>query len=337
MEDSALTELRRKTPMGGRVVVEFPGLVPFDRLHEIGWGVLGIPKGEATLPLNGVSVVLVAAPFGRFAFRPDYAASLAAISYSGALNYVSRTLMEDPDCALAWSEGARYALAANKLSQATTYVISALKRDSWEPGALEISKKLGIKNPSEQATARERLEAWVKRYRSKMVGPILDIGSDHAMRSYLDEQALRMTLDISPSRKPDILANIENLSEVSDGSFGTILCMEVLEHVRQPGQALQEIFRATRPEGRLFVSSSCLNPFQPSPQDYRRFTMSGLMAEVTDAGWVIEESGGIPLAAGIQPLLVEAMTRLFGGRCPAPDSLGFSSWIVVARKSKNSS
>ena len=331
-EEQSLVELRRKASLGARVAVDFSGPVPFERLHENGWGVLGIPKGEATLPLTNVSVVLVAAAIGRYGYRPDYADSLAGQSLSGALNYISRTLMDDPDCAQAWGEGSRFALAANKLQQATTYAVSALKRDPWEPAALDTAKKLGIKNPNENATVRDKLEAWVRRYRNKMVGPVLDVGGDHAFRSWLDAQGMRMTMDISAARKPDIVANIEDLSDVSDNSFGIVLCTEMLEYLQRPELALKELWRATRPGGRIFISTAAFSPYNPQPQDYRRFTQAGLVNIMTQTGWLVEESSGIPLPPAIAAQLLDVSTKLYGARLPNPELLGYSTWLAIGRR-----
>ncbi len=43
-----------------------------------------------------------------------------------------------------------------------------------------------------------------------------------------------------------------------DGSFGTVLCAEVIEHVREDGLLLRELHRVLRPGGRLVLTTSPL-------------------------------------------------------------------------------
>lgn len=76
-----------------------------------------------------------------------------------------------------------------------------------------------------------------------------------------------------------------------DGSFGTVLCTEVLEHVPYPEQALREIRRVLRPGGTLigsvparsmvwklrFLSSTCPGD-EPFHNEYRPPEVKALLA-----------------------------------------------------------
>ena len=72
----------------------------------------------------------------------------------------------------------------------------------------------------------------------------------------------------------DRIENVHHLS-FSDGSVGTILMMETLEHIETPLQAMDEIFRVLRPEGLVVTSSSMDYPVHEYPSDYWRFTPQG--------------------------------------------------------------
>lgn len=109
---------------------------------------------------------------------------------------------------------------------------------------------------------------------------VLDIApQDHAgIRPHLDADASLRTLDIDPGSGADYIADICacNGGLIADGSFDVVVCTEVLEHVRQPFSAVEEIRRMLAPGGIALVST----PFNfrihgPLP-DCWRFTEHGL-------------------------------------------------------------
>lgn len=61
-----------------------------------------------------------------------------------------------------------------------------------------------------------------------------------------------------------------------DASYDAILCNAVLEHVPQPERVMAEFHRLLTPGGRLVVSVPFLQPFHPTPFDFRRYTRTGL-------------------------------------------------------------
>jgi SAM-dependent methyltransferase len=72
----------------------------------------------------------------------------------------------------------------------------------------------------------------------------------------------------------DVILDLHRINLPSD-SIGTIICMEVLEHVEQPFQALEEIYRVLRPGGLLILSTPMKLRIHGSPYDYWRFTPQG--------------------------------------------------------------
>jgi len=70
---------------------------------------------------------------------------------------------------------------------------------------------------------------------------------------------------------------IEDLMQLSlaDGTAGTVLILDTLEHVEQCHQAMSEVYRILRPEGILAISSVMLFPIHECPADYWRFTPEG--------------------------------------------------------------
>lgn len=79
----------------------------------------------------------------------------------------------------------------------------------------------------------------------------------------------------------DRIEDVHALS-FADGSVGTILMMETLEHVADPIRALQQVRRVLRPEGFAVLSSCMDTPVHDHPSDYWRFTPQGFDLLVKD-------------------------------------------------------
>lgn len=84
-----------------------------------------------------------------------------------------------------------------------------------------------------------------------------------------------VNVDVFPYEGVDIMANIERLP-FQDGSVERIVCDNVLEHIKQPVQAVNEIKRILSPGGMAYISTPFLYPFHGSPSDYTRWTEAGL-------------------------------------------------------------
>ncbi len=81
---------------------------------------------------------------------------------------------------------------------------------------------------------------------------------------------------------------------VSDGSADLVLCTEVLEHVLEPRQFLNEARRSLRPKGRLLLTVPFAARWHFIPYDYWRFTPSSLksLLELSGFGKVVVYARG---------------------------------------------
>jgi SAM-dependent methyltransferase len=133
---------------------------------------------------------------------------------------------------------------------------------------------------------RSALRNFVDRCASQydLEGPFLDLGAGY--RSNEPEICARAlhdyyTVDINPLLSPDFVADAQDLSFLPQKTFGTVLCTELLEHVRDPHRVPAEICRVLRPDGRALVSVPFSVPIHRKPpyqEDYWRFTPDGLVA-----------------------------------------------------------
>lgn len=101
----------------------------------------------------------------------------------------------------------------------------------------------------------------------------LDIGSGGS--SYDRFFPNRITIDIDPSRKPDIVADAHKLP-FDNEEFESILCTEVLEHIHTPETAIAEMGRVLKKDGLLILTTRFIFPIHDAPNDYYRFTKYGL-------------------------------------------------------------
>jgi SAM-dependent methyltransferase len=98
---------------------------------------------------------------------------------------------------------------------------------------------------------------WLERYLTRILptlsGAILDIGSRNRRYDYLLHQK-PVAIDLVEDVKKDIQkGDITNLL-FSEGSFSTVICLEVLEYVDDPKRALSELYRVLAPGGTLVLS-----------------------------------------------------------------------------------
>lgn len=84
-----------------------------------------------------------------------------------------------------------------------------------------------------------------------------------------------VSLDIDKNRSPDILGDICTES-LGFSCLDVVFLCEVLEHVHSPSQALENIYVALKPGGKLILSVPFALPMHDRPNDFFRFTRYGL-------------------------------------------------------------
>lgn len=123
-------------------------------------------------------------------------------------------------------------------------------------------------------------------------GKVLDIGCGDQPWSWLLQHCYYLGLDIyninqeygySPDKKIVYFDGIN--FPFDDRSFDHILCTEVLEHVREPVEFLHECKRCLRLGGSMYFTIPFSARFHYIPNDYWRFTPSGLAIIFQRAGF----------------------------------------------------
>ena len=94
---------------------------------------------------------------------------------------------------------------------------------------------------------------------------------------------------------------------LEDGVAGAVLSVQVLEHVRDLNAYCAEIRRLLCEEGLLLLSTHGTWLYHPHPEDHRRWTRTGLILDLADRGFAVEE-----VVAIVGPLATTTLIRLTG-------------------------
>jgi SAM-dependent methyltransferase len=110
------------------------------------------------------------------------------------------------------------------------------------------------------------------------VSPTLESFGAHPIVNY----------DIASTIPGAIIGSLDH-TPFEAGEFDTILCNAVLEHVESATDVMKELIRVLKPGGHLVVAIPFLQPFHPSPSDFRRFTREGMRRLGVESGLEVVE------------------------------------------------
>lgn len=88
-------------------------------------------------------------------------------------------------------------------------------------------------------------------------------------------------IDMFPGLGVDQCHDLRNLG-LRDGSVGTAILLDTIEHVEDPRAALGELRRTLRRDGVLLLTSHFFFPIHRFPSDYWRFTSDGIAALLSE-------------------------------------------------------
>ncbi|MDO8515572.1 MAG: methyltransferase domain-containing protein [bacterium] len=126
-------------------------------------------------------------------------------------------------------------------------------------------------------------------YASKYIkGSTIDLGAGSAKyRSIIEGRSSKyLTFDVSSGDRIDVVGDIQKLP-FKENNFDTIICTQVLEHVKKPWLAVKEMYRVIKPNGYSLVTVPFMLPYHAHPNDYFRYTREGLVSIFEDAGFKI--------------------------------------------------
>lgn len=138
---------------------------------------------------------------------------------------------------------------------------------------------------------RGRIRGYIEKHAHKLGDDVLEIGSRMVIPNawWIVNRDLakgRWTgIDMIEGDGVDQVADIHDLPNEWSGRFSGVLCSEVLEHVARPWVALPKVREVIRPGGWIVVTTLTAFPIHGYPDDYYRYTPSGLRLLLEDAGF----------------------------------------------------
>jgi len=130
-------------------------------------------------------------------------------------------------------------------------------------------------------------------------GKLIDIGCGDLPFKEIIEQKVEQydTFDVE-RRVPEVkyVGDIQDMNEIEDNQYDSVLCLEVLEHIPDPFKACDEMNRLMKNGGMLILSIPHLSRLHEEPHDYFRYTKYGLKEMLEKSGFEIisiEPRGGI--------------------------------------------
>jgi SAM-dependent methyltransferase len=87
----------------------------------------------------------------------------------------------------------------------------------------------------------------------------------------------------------DVLADLNETCPLPDETFDTILCTDVIEHLKHPERLLMDAARMLKPGGHLILGTPYLYPLHELPHDYFRCSASALDMMARDARLTVVE------------------------------------------------
>lgn len=112
----------------------------------------------------------------------------------------------------------------------------------------------------------------VQQYAPLIQGTILDIGAGKMPYKHLFRSEKYIALENHAYPHVDIVADVTKGIPLKKESVDSVVCFQVLEHINEPQQAIDNIYRVLKKGGRCLLTTHLAAPLHGVPHDYYRFT-----------------------------------------------------------------
>lgn len=189
---------------------------------------------------------------------------------------------------------------------------------------------------------------WIERFLSENALPLvkkgsrcLEWGTFYTEKIFSDVCVHKDSLEHSDTPQPPINSSIGlvyrdeifKASTLPDNTFDVILSTQVYEHLYDPMLATKTMVRILKPGGILVATGPHLCPYHKAPDDYFRYTKSGIASILKRSGLtpiVERQFGNIHMLVNIfegVPVKEVSQEDIYS----TPDE-AYAQWTIVARK-----
>ena len=153
-------------------------------------------------------------------------------------------------------------------------------------------------------TVRGRIRAYIERHAQGLGDDVLEVGSRMTSPGawWINNRDLAKGkwtgIDMQPGANVDLVASMDSLPSDWSRRFTGVLCSEVLEHVDRPWKHLPKLHEVMQPGALLIVTTLFAFPEHGFPDDFYRYSRSGLKLLLEDAGFKdveTEYAGDVPI------------------------------------------
>ncbi len=169
---------------------------------------------------------------------------------------------------------------------------------------------------------RKLLRDVVREFGVRLRDKLLDVGCGRQQyRRFLGCQRY-VGIEWNSEYRPTVAANVLRIP-FRDGAFDCAVCTELLEHVPEPGQCLEEIHRVVKPGGLVLVTAPMTTHIHSESYDFYRYTRYGLCYLLNKHGFEIldfRRIGGVVSVIGARGInltcewLTEKLDRVLPAR-----------------------
>ncbi|NWF39497.1 class I SAM-dependent methyltransferase [Mariprofundus sp. NF] len=133
-------------------------------------------------------------------------------------------------------------------------------------------------------------------------GKVLDVGcGDKPYQIWLSENVQHIGIDVYEGEFVDHIVKHDEAWPIETASMENVICTQVLEHVQDVDEVLNEIYRVLVPGGEVLITAPFIYQEHGAPNDFRRFSYYGVLSLLSNRFEVIQvnKQGGIGSTLGL--------------------------------------
>src|SRR3989344_2035551 len=117
----------------------------------------------------------------------------------------------------------------------------------------------------------------IKKYSNEIRGVTLDLGAGKSpYKDFFKNVTRYIRMDkFDYENKPDIIADAVKIP-LKKNSIDSVVCFQVLEHIKNPQKVVDEIYRILKKDGLCLLTTHMATVLHGEPHDYFRFTKYAL-------------------------------------------------------------